>query len=402
MTKVTERLEGPLAGVRILDLTRILAGPYATLMLADLGADVIKLEHPGRGDDTRHWGPPFLQDAETSTYFASLNRGKRSVALDLGRHEDRERLYSILSRFDVAIDNFRPGVAERLGVSPAALQAHNPRLVTASIRGFPRGHPLEDHPGTEIVVEALSGLMEVTGEPGGAPTRLGIAMVDIASGLTTATRILAEVLAVRSGSMPVHIEVSLYQTALASLGTLITSFTASGVEPSRWGSHHPTICPYGAFPCKGGYVVTGAIHDRSWQDLCGVLGLDELASREDLRTNAGRVEHRPVVEGAISARTRTLGLDELVARLREAGLLAAPVRRVSEAVHDELEGGGGLLVGLTGGMGTMSPRLDGRCAHASSEESVPELGEHTEQVLAELGRGTIDAVAERADSHQEP
>lgn len=381
-------LGGPLSGVRVLDLTRILAGPFATLMLADLGADVVKIEHPDTGDDTRLWGPPFLQSSDASTYFSSLNRGKRSVALDLSSGSNRQRLYEALPGFDVVVDNFRPGVADKLGVGPATLKAFNPELVTASIRGFPHGHSLEFQPGTEIIVEALSGLMQVTGSPDGPPTRFGIAMVDIATGLTTATRILAELFAARNGSQAEHVEVSLYQTATASLGTLITSYTSAGIEPGRWGSRHPTICPYGAFQCRDGYIVTGALNDRSWQVLCRVLGLEVLAANDELRTNSGRVRNRDAIESAIEERTRAHSRHGLLNELRVAGLLAAPVRHVGEAVREDLQSTPGMFVALEGADGAVSPRLDGRMSRATQVQSVPRLGEHTENALpSDIPRG---------------
>jgi crotonobetainyl-CoA:carnitine CoA-transferase CaiB-like acyl-CoA transferase len=374
----------PLRGVRILDFTRILSGPYCSLLLADLGADVIKVERPPAGDDTRSWGPPFLDQKDgISTYFAALNRGKRSIALDLATPDGRALLDRLIPKVDVVLENFRPGVAARLGLQHDRLRALNPAIVTCAISGFGSSGPYGDLPGTEIVAEAMSGLMEVTGPADGDPVRFGIAMVDIASGLTAATRIVAALLEARSTGRGSHVECSLYTTALGALSTLITSYCATHEEPQRWGSHHPSIVPYGGFRTADGHLLTGAINDAMWSPLCEALHLDGLARRPDLRTNAERIIHRREVETAIADRCASRTTAYWLARLRERGLLGAPIRTVGQAVEDPATRALGLFVRLDGYPEVITPRLDG-VPRGDGAQHVPRLGEHTAEVLAKL------------------
>lgn len=374
----------PLRGVRILDFTRILSGPYCSLLLSDLGADVIKVERSPTGDDTRAWGPPFLNEADgISTYFAALNRGKRSISLDLTTTEDQALIDQLIPKVDVVLQNFRPAVAAKLGLTYERLCALNPAVVSCAISGFGSTALYAGFPGTEIVAEAMSGLMEVTGPKDGDPVRFGIAMVDIATGLTAATRIVAALLQARNTGRGSHVECSLYATALASLGTLITSFSATGEEPRRWGSHHPSIVPYGGFRTADGHLVTGAINDAMWPSLCEALHLEELARRPDLQTNAGRVEHRREVETAIGLRCATRSTSYWLGRLHERGLLGAPIRTVGQAVEDPVTRESDLFVKLEGFPRVTVPRLDSVPA-ADVVQCVPRLGEHTAEVLAEF------------------
>jgi crotonobetainyl-CoA:carnitine CoA-transferase CaiB-like acyl-CoA transferase len=376
----------PLEGVTILDFTRILSGPYCTLLLADLGADVIKVERPGQGDDTRHWGPPFVDEENAiSSYFASLNRGKRSVAVDLNSPEGQAVIRDLAARVDVVVENFRPGVAERLGLTYEHLARANPSLVICSISGFGHDNEYAQLAGTEIVVEAMSGLMHVTGPIDGDPVRFGIAMVDIATGLTAAVKIVASVLVARTTAVGAALNCSLYGTAIAALGTLITSYSLTGEEPRRWGSHHPSLTPYGGFPTADGRLITGVVNDAMWPAFCEALQVEDLADRPEYATNAGRVSKRAELEAAISAATTKQTTAYWVKRLTDRHLLAAPIRTVGEAVDDPVTRGMGLLVGIDGHPGVLSPRLDGvRGEH--EEQAVPLVGEHTREVLSGMLR----------------
>lgn len=390
---------GPLQGVRILDFTRILSGPYCSLLLLDLGADVIKVEKTGSGDDTRHWGPPFLDEARgISTYFAALNRGKRSLALNFRAPAAQELLDALIPRVDVVLENFRPGVAQRLRLDYPSLAARNPAIVSCSIAGFSSAGPYAKLPGTEIVVEGMSGLMDITGPADGEPVRFGIAMVDIATGLTASTRIVASLLQARATGWGTHVDCSLYSTALGVLGTLITSYTATKEMPRRWGSHHPSICPYGGFPTSDGNIITGAVNDAMWPKLCEALQLDALVTRPELSTNAGRVAHREEVEEAIRRQCITQPTSYWLQRLHARGLLGSAIRTVGQAVEDPATRDLGLFVDLKGYPGVVSPRLDNR-ADAKAFQSVPMLGEHTTEILSDLlgmdGEAIQDLVDQR-------
>lgn len=374
----------PLAGVRILDLTRILSGPYCTLLLAELGADVIKVERSDRGDDTRSWGPPFLDDdSRLSTYFAAFNRGKRSFAMDFRAPGARDLLLELSSRVDVVIENFRPGVAESFGLEWSHLSARNPSLVLCSISGFGHNGPYADLPATEIVVEALSGLMEITGPPDGDPVRFGIAMVDIATGLTAATKIVSHLMVARETGLGARLESSLYGTALGALAAPVAAYTATGEEPQRWGPHHASIVPYGGFRTADGYLITGIVNDGKWRAFCEALELDGLAQDERYLTNANRVNRREELHTTIAKQCASQSTAHWMGRLRVRGLLAAPVRTVGEAVNDPASAELGLLVPLAGHPGVYATRLNGEGSPATAEK-VPLLGEHTRDVLQEL------------------
>ncbi|MGH2992625.1 MAG: CaiB/BaiF CoA transferase family protein [Solirubrobacterales bacterium] len=325
--------EPPLAGFRVLDLTRILSGPYASMLLADLGAEVIKVERPGVGDDTRSWGPPFLDGM--STYFAAINRGKRSVAIDLQRERGRELLRELASHVDVVIENFRPGVTERLGMDYESLAGRNPALIYASITGFGSRGPKASEAGTEVIVEAETGLMAMMGTPEGPPVRFGVAMVDIATGIALVSGVLAAALERVRTQRGRRLEFPLYATAFSCLATVIAS---ASVDPAsqdgRWGSGHPSIVPYSAFQASDGYIVLGAINELMWERLCEAFDLDELRDDERAATNEDRVHNRAHVEAAIAAAIAPLSTAEVTERLNRAGVLVAPVRSAAGAVED--------------------------------------------------------------------
>jgi len=374
----------PLTGTRVLDFTRILSGPYCSLLLADMGAEVIKVERHDRGDDTRAWGPPFLDDERTvSTYFGALNRGKRSISLDFRAPTTRDVLLRLCKHADVVIENFRPGVGERLGLSWPVLRDSNPAIVFCTISGFGHSGSYSELPATEIVVEGMSGLMEITGPADGDPVRFGIAMIDIAAGLTAATRIVASLMRARETGEGAYVDCSLYAAALAAMGTSIAAFSATGKEPKRWGSHHPSIVPYGGFPTADGHLITGVVNDAMWPAFCEALELHELAQEQRYRTNGGRVEHRAELLAEVAKRCLERPTAQWLKRLRERGLLAAPIRTVGQAVRDPATREMGLLVGLEGFPGVYSTTIDGTRA-LDHEQRVPQLGEHTHEVLGEV------------------
>ncbi len=323
----------PLAGTRVLDFTRILSGPYATMLLADLGADVIKVERPGPGDDTRAWGPPFR--GGISTYFSAVNRGKRSVAIDLQTERGRDLARRLADEVDILVENFRPGVTERLGIGYEDVSRSNPRLVYASINGFGSRGPRATDAGTEVIVEAETGLMAMMGTPDGPPVRFGVAMVDIATGMVLVSGVLAALLDRGRTGRGRRLEFPLYSTAFSCLGTVIAS---ASVDPDsqqgRWGSGHPSIVPYSAFEVADGFVIIGAINDLMWVRMCDALALTEFRDDRRAATNEARVGNRELVEGAVAAAVAGRPTAEVTAKLNAAGVLVAAVRAAANAVTD--------------------------------------------------------------------
>ena len=366
----------PLDGIRVIDASRVLAGPFATMLLADLGADVIKIEPPD-GDETRTWGPPWWGDPaeRRSAYFASVNRNKRSVVLDLRTDDGRGTLHRLLETADLLVHNYRPATAGRLGLEADALRARHPRLVVASVGGFPGADA--DRPAYDLLAQAVSGLMSVTGEPDGPPTKVGVALLDLLAGLECALGALAALIGRgRVGS----VEVSLVEVGVASLANVLGNHLASGVEPGRHGNAHPNIVPYQAFAAADGELVVAVGNDRQFAALLGVLGLEDGDGR--FATNPQRLERRGEVVGLLEAAISRRQRDELLAALAAADVPAGPVNRVSEAVA-MLERDGPWTQELDGVRTAPNPiRVDGHRLRVRLPP--PRLGEHTAAVLAAL------------------
>ena len=370
----------PLDGFRVLDLTRVLSGPYASMLLADLGAEVIKVERPGSGDDTRSWGPPF--SGGMSTYFAAVNRGKRSVVIDLQSERGRDLLGELASKVDVVIENFRPGVIERLGLGYDAVAERNPGVIYASINGFGATGPRAEEAGTEVIVEAETGLMAMMGTPDGPPVRFGIAMVDIATGIALVSGVLAAALQRERTGRGRRLEFPLYAMAFSCLATVVASASVDRAsQEGRWGSGHPSIVPYSAFPARDGFVVLGAINELMWERLCEAFGLDALRSDPRAAGNEARVHNRAFVEDAIAAVIAPLTASEVTERLKRANVLVAPVRTAAEAVTDPQVAALGLVDELDGIRFTRTPLAQFNRAPLAP---APPLGQDSEAVLSEL------------------
>ncbi len=322
-----------LAGVRVLDLSRVLAGPLCTMMLGDLGADVIKIERPGSGDDTRGWGPPFDARGE-SAYYLSVNRNKRSVAADLDAPADVALLRTLIAGCDVVVDNYRPGTLERRGLDPAALLDAHPRLVWCTISGF---GPRSTRPGYDFVVQAERGWMAINGEPDGAPMRSGVALVDVTTGKDAAIAILAALVAVGRGSVAAtdrRLHLSLAASATAALINVAQNALVSGQDARRWGNAHPNLVPYQLFDAADRPLVVAVGNDAQWLACARALGLGALAADPHLATNAGRIAHRTAVVEAVAARLATQPAAHWLALLDAAGVPAGLVRSVREALAD--------------------------------------------------------------------
>jgi crotonobetainyl-CoA:carnitine CoA-transferase CaiB-like acyl-CoA transferase len=328
----TPTVPGPLTGIRVLDLTRVLAGPLCTMALGDLGADVIKVERPGAGDETRGWGPPFDPTGQ-SAYFLAVNRNKLSVVLDLDLEADRGVLLHLLAGADVVVDNFLPGTLERRGLEPVALLRSHRRLVWCTLTGFDHD---PSRPGYDFVVQAESGWMAITGEPDGAPMKIGVALADVVAGKDAAIAILA-LLAGRGAERSAEdrrLTVSLAHSATAALVNVAQNALVGGTEPKRWGNGHPNLVPYQLFDTADRPVALAVGNDLQWLACCRVLGLERDAADPRFATNAGRVRHRAEVVSAVAAALRGRPSADCLARLAAAGVPAGVVRRVTEALAD--------------------------------------------------------------------
>src|SRR5262245_61189183 len=295
---------GPLSGVRVLDASRVLAGPFCGQILGDLGAEVLKLERPGSGDETRTWGPPFVGDL--SAYFLSCNRNKRAFTLDLGRDEGVQIFHQLIAKSDVLLENFKSSSADKLGLSPEKLLAVNPRLIVCSISGFGRTGPLRDVPGYDFAVQALSGLMSITGPVEGPPCKVGVAVTDVLTGLYAAVAVLACLHARKESGHGYAIDLALLDCAVAAQVNLVQAYLSSGSVPARQGNAHLQIVPYQLFATKDSWIVLGAGNDGQWQRFCKAAERDDLAADQRFATNTQRVRQRatlvPLVEEVLRGR----------------------------------------------------------------------------------------------------
>ncbi len=321
----------PLEGVRVLDLSRVLAGPYATMMLADLGADVLKVEHPERGDDTRHWGPPFA--GGESAYFLSVNRNKRSVGVDLKDPEGLEKVKKLATSADVLIENMRRGALEKLGLGYEGLKEVNPGLVYCSITGFGPGED-EERPGYDFLVQARGGIMEITGFPDGEPTKVGVAIADMVCGLQAAMAVLAALHRRGATGEGVRIEVPLFESQLSWLANRAQEYLVSGEETGRMGNAHPSIVPYQTFDASDKKIALAVGNDAQFGNLCKALGQEELATDERFARNPDRVANRKVLVAILQEKFSTKTADEWVEEVRGAGVPIGPVNTLADVFAD--------------------------------------------------------------------
>jgi formyl-CoA transferase len=325
---MSEVRPGPLSGVRVLDLTRVVAGPYCSMFLGDLGAEVVKVEQPGAGDDTRGWGPPFA--GGESAYYLSINRNKQSLTLDLKSKRAVELLRQLVKAADVIIENFRPGTMERLGLGEKELRELNPRLIYASLTGFGADGPMSDWPGYDLIVQAWGGLMSVTGTPDGEPVKVGVAIVDLVAGLMLGKAITAALFAREKIGVGQRIDTSLLEAEVASLINVGSNYLVGGKVPTRWGNAHPNIVPYQNFQTADGYLVIGVASEVIWKRFCEAIGQRDLINDSRFADNSKRVENRSELIALLSEMFLERRNDAWFKLLTDAEVPCAPVQTIDQ------------------------------------------------------------------------
>ncbi len=379
-----------LAGIRVLDLSRVLAGPWCTQLLADLGADVVKVEKPGSGDDTRHWGPPWHErDGErVAAYFLSANRGKKSAAIDIASEEGAELVRRLAGNSDIIVENFKVGGLKKYGLDAEALREANPRLIVASITGFGQDGPYAQRAGYDYMIQAMGGLMSVTGQPdgapGGGPMRVGVAVADLFTGMYTAVAILAALHRRSASGEGAHIDMALFDTQLAMLANQASNALISGEDPPRQGNTHPNIVPYRPFDTADQPIIIAIGNDRQFARLAELCGHAEWAADERFASNSARVANRDAIEALVQQAISGRLAAEWLEALEQANIPAGPINRITQALGD-VQAQHRRMVRTVGGLQLVgSPvRIDGE--RADSDLPPPRLGEHTDVVLEQLG-----------------
>ena len=388
-------MPGPLAHLRVLELARILAGPWAGQILADLGADVIKVERKGAGDDTRAWGPPFIEAADGghlgAAYFHCTNRGKRSIELDFESEEGRQIVRKLAARSDVVVENFKVGGLAKFGLDYASLSAINPRLIYCSVTGFGQTGPYAPRAGYDLMAQGMGGFMSLTGAPDGEPTRAGIPIADIFTGVYSVVGILAALAERERTGRGRHVDTALVDTQVGVLGNQALNYLASGKLPERIGNAHPNIVPYQVFPVADGYVIIASGNDGQFAKVCAALGEPELAQNPSYKTNADRVNNRAKLIAHLTALTLRLTRDDLLAKLEAVNVPAGPINNLDDVFSDPQVVHRGMQLKVPNSAakngyipGVRTPiTIDGQ--GAAADRPSPRLGEHTQEILREIG-----------------
>ncbi len=371
----------PLAGVKVIELARILAGPWAGQTLADLGADVIKVEAP-EGDDTRRWGPPFIErDGDKSAaYFYATNRGKRSITCDFRTPEGQEVVRRLIGDADVVIENFKVGGLEKYGLDYASLHKINPRLVYCSITGFGQTGPYAHRAGYDFIIQGMAGLMSVTGEPDGQPQKVGVAVTDVFTGVYAATAILAALLQRNTTGLGQHIDMALMDVATSIMANQSMNYLVSGKAPGKMGNAHPNLAPYAVFDCADGWIILATGNDAQYRRLCGILALDDMAEAPAYLTNADRIANRVELTRRITAATKTWSKADLLDACEAQGVPAGPINDLAEVFADPQVLARNLQIAPDGIAGVRSP-MTFSGADLALDRPAPKLGEHQAEIL---------------------
>ena len=390
-------MPGPLAGLRVLELARILAGPWAGQILADLGADVVKVERKGTGDDTRGWGPPFVEGADGShlgaAYFHATNRGKRSIELDFESEDGRRIVKKLAARSDVLIENFKVGGLAKFGLDYASLSKDNPRLIYCSVTGFGQTGPYAARAGYDLMAQGMGGIMDLTGTPDGEPQRAGVPVADIFTGIYSVVGILAALIERGRSGRGCQVDTALVDSQVGVLANLALNYLVSGKVPKRIGNAHPNIVPYQVFPVADGHVIIATGNDSQFAKLCGVLGEPDISGEPSYRANSDRLQHREELIARLSTLTRRWPGAELLAKLESVQVPAGPINPLDQVFADPQVVHRGMRIdppsaaAKTGTIpGVRTPIVIGGRPMAAERPS-PRLGEHTAEVLREIGEG---------------
>lgn len=392
MVEPSSSKEPPLKGIRVIELARVLAGPWAGQMLADMGADVIKVESPDGGDDTRAWGPPFVESKDgdnlSAAYYHSTNRGKRSITVDLKTEEGRQTVRRLVKTADVVIENFKRGGLEKYGLDYQSLRALNPKLIYCSITGFGQTGPYADFAGYDYIVQGMSGFMSITGEPDGQPMKAGVAVADIFTGIYSVTAIQAALIHTLRTGEGQHIDMALLDVQSAVLANQNMNYLISGRPPVRLGNAHPNISPYEVVPTADGFLILAVGNDGQFKRLCKILGVDAIAEDERYATNKARVSHKLEVRQIVSTETLKWMKRDLLTACESNAVPAGPINSIEEMFADPQVQARGLRIDLEAADGTVIPGV--RTPIVLSETPLrynrpsPRLGEHQAEVLAEL------------------
>ncbi|KAM4605977.1 succinyl-CoA:glutarate CoA-transferase [Polymixia lowei] len=373
----------PLEGVRVLDLTRVLAGPFATMILGDLGAEIIKVERPGAGDDTRAWGPPFV--GTESAYYLSVNRNKQSIAVDLKHPRGVQVISELAGVCDVLVENYLPGKLHRMGLGYEQLSTANPQLIYCSISGYGQTGPQSQRPGYDSIASAVSGMMHITGPEGGEPVRPGVAMTDLATGLYTHGAVMAALLHRQKTGRGVHIDCNLMSSQVACLTHIAANYLNAGKEARRWGTAHESIVPYQGFRTKDGYIVVAAGNDKQFVQVCQVLGLKELTEDQNYRTNKLRVKNRKPLLHALSQRFLEEKTSDWLREFEGSGVAVGPINSIQEVFLDPQVKHNGLIQEINhptaGQISVPGPAVRFSGFEYSKPTPPPLIGQHTVQVL---------------------
>ncbi|TPL04046.1 CoA transferase [Mesorhizobium sp. B2-4-14] len=386
--------EPPLKGVRVVELARILAGPWAGQLLADLGADVIKVESPDGGDDTRKWGPPFVMshDGEnlSAAYYHSCNRGKRSIAIDFSTPDGAETVRRLAATSDVLIENFKLGGLKKHGLDYDSLRKINPRLVYCSITGFGQDGPYAPRAGYDFIIQAMAGMMSITGEAGREPQKAGVAISDLFTGLYSVVAIQAALRHAEQTGEGQHIDMALFDTQISALGNQNLNYLVSGKSPVQMGNAHMNIAPYEVLPVRDGHIILAVGNDGQFAKFCAAVGLDDLPANPDFATNPARVANRVKLRERIVEALKSLDRDPLLAKLEAASVPASPINTIGQMFADPQTIARGMRLDLDDGHGNLLPSVRAPMVMSGTplvyERPSPRLGEHTKEILAELER----------------